>query len=158
MEKYTEDTKFVARWLKNKAENLPDIDLLLEQYVAENGRVYDLKLGNFTHLAKRLVKESSFTVTRDVMKAIDSVIELRNECNYIHEREGLSTVEERQSHEYPVQVFEELAEILRPHLEGGSASPSAEPNTTFLPSSAVGRARSEQEVIDAIWPKLPGKH
>lgn len=157
-EKYTEDTKFVAMWLKTEAENLPDIDYLLELHVSEDGRVYDLKLGNFVRLAERLVEESGFTVTRDVMEAIYSIIKLRKECNYIHEKEGLRTAEERQKHKYPVQVFKELAKILRPYLEGGSVSPSAEPDTTSLSSSAVGQARSEQEARDAVWPKLPGKH
>lgn len=156
-EKYTEDTKFVALWLKSEAENLPDINHLLELHVSDDRRVYDLKLGNFTRLAKRLVKESSFTVTRDVMEAIYSVITLRTECNCIHEIEGLKTAEERQRHEHPVQVFQELAEILRPYLKGGSVSPSAEPGTS-LSSSVVDQARSQQEAVDVEWPKLPGKH
>lgn len=158
MERYTEDTKFVALWLINEAENLPDIDHLLKQHVSKNGRVYELKLQNFTRLAKRLVKENNFTVSRNVMEAIYNVIELRTECNAIHEKEGISTAEERLKHEYPVQVFEELAEILLPKLTLGSISLNEEPDITSLSSSAVGRAPSEQEAIDAAWPKLPGKH
>lgn len=158
MERYTADTKYVALWLTNEAENLPDIDHLLEQHVSKNGRVYELKLQNFTRLAKRLAKENNFTVSRNVMEAIYNVIELRTECNVIHEKEEISTAEDRHKHEYPVQVFKELAGILLPKLKVGSVSPSAEPGTTPLSSSAVGRASSEQEAIDAAWLKLLGKH
>lgn len=156
-EKYTEDTMFVAQWLKEKAKNLRGIGYLLKREVREDGRDYELRLGNFTRLAERLVKESSFTVTRDVMEAIERVITLRAECNDMHENDVIGTAERRQSHIYPLQVFRELAEILRPKLEIEPVSPSAEPDTTLLSLSAVARTRSAQEAIDAEWPELPGK-
>lgn len=156
---YTRKTKYVALWLKHEAKDLPGIANLLQNQFREDGREpYDLKLKNYILLAERLVDEKNFSVTADVMKTIYSVINLRKECNDIHKKEGISTAEERQKHDYPVQVFEKLAEILLPKLTLGSISLNAEPGTTSLSSSAVGRTSSEQEAIDAAWPKLPGKH
>lgn len=156
---YTRKTRYVAQWLKDEAKDLPGIAALLEKQFREYGRQpYDLKLKNYIRLAKRLVDEENFSVTADVMEAIYSVIDLRIECNNIHKKEGISTAEERQKHEYPVQVFQKLAEILLPKLTLGSISLNAEADTISLSSSAVGQAQSEQEARDADWPKLPGKH
>lgn len=124
---YTEDTETVAVFLRDKGEKFRcPLAWLKRPQPDEKNRLFTLRLANFLRIAEHLSKQSAFSVPPHIKRALDRDIDLRSECNGIHERLNPKNTTANESHKYPIRILKEVREVLLPKLSSGPVDSSAE--------------------------------